>query len=413
MKKITLAKGVSFAALALMLGGGKAFAQTYTWNGGTSNFYTTSNWNSSDGPVLFDNGGFRVVHVNNTGTSPILSEFIDWQPGIFDNYGGNFTVNADFNVFFNDFLNGTVTVNSGATFLCRHIMRVGREGQGTVNINGTMRCNNADPEQWQGIFIGVLANGNGTVNVNDGGLIDGGFQVEVGTRNNYPVGVLNVETGGTSSAYWNTVIGPNGTVNVNGGTINCGQGLIVGDLFVDTPGTEGSLGAVVGTLNINSGIVTVNNNDLAAPYLGLHENSKVTIDNGTLRIMRTGVDFSSDINAHIQAGKIVPVSGKEIVVNYDGIYTTVTAQAVTSAKVFENQFFTIAPNPVADVLNISAADGSIDNVIISIYDLLGKEVLKTNTNIAASYNVSALPSGIYVVKVQSPTASSVVKVVKQ
>jgi Secretion system C-terminal sorting domain len=411
MKKNTFIKGVSLSLLAAVLGTSKIYAQTYTWTGASTDFYTTSNWSSSEGAVLFDNAGFRIVHINSAGSAPVINQFVDWQPGIFDTYGNSLTVNADINIFYNDFLNGTVTVNSGATFTCRNIIRVGREGQGTVEVNGTFRCNNTDT--WQGLFIGALTNGNGTVNVNDGGVVDGGYQVEVGTRNNYPTGVLNVNSGGTSWAYWNTVIGPNGTLNVNGGTVNCGQGLVVGDLYVDTPGTEGTVGSVVGTLNINSGTVIVNHNDLTEPYLGLHANAKVMIDGGTLKIMRTGVDFTNDINAHVEAGRIVPAAGKEIVVSYDGVYTTVSAQASAALAESDRAVFTAYPNPLTDVLNISVTGISTDNIMVTVYDVLGKQILVANTGLAGAVNVASLPAGIYMVKAEAATASSVIRIVKQ
>jgi hypothetical protein len=412
MKKITFKRVFALSVLALALNASSTVAQTYTWTGGSSNFYSTTNWTSTEGPVLFDNAGFRVVHVNNTGTAPVIDQFVDWQPGIFDIYGGSLTLNADFQVFFNDWLNGTVTVNSGATFTCRNIIRVGRAGLGTVNVNGTLQANN-DASTWQGIFIGVVSGGDGTVNVNNGGIVNGGYHIEVGTRDFYPTGVLNVNEGGLSEAYWITSAGPNGTINVNGGTVNTGQGLIVGDLYVDNAGNTGTLGEVVGRLNINSGTVTVNHNDLAAPHLGLHANAKVTIDNGTLRIMRTGVDFTADINAHVTAGRIVPAEGKEIVVDYDGTYTTVTAQPLASAALFSGEAFIAFPNPVIDVLSISAVDSFVDNIGVKIYDFLGKEILNTVTGLNGTINMGSFAAGVYMIKAQSGNTSSIIKVVKQ
>lgn len=410
MKKNTFIKELSFALVALMALA-KTSAQTYDWVGTAgTDFYSTSNWTSTSGPVAFDDSSFKFVRVHNAGSAPVINQVVAWQPGVFDVTGGSLTVNADFNCFYNDWLNGTVTINAGAVFTCRNIMRVGREGQGTVEVNGTFQCNNTDT--WQGMFIGVLANGNGTVNVNNGGVVNGGYQVEIGTRNNYPTGVLNVNTGGTSWAYWNTVIGPNGTLNVNGGTVNCGQGLVVGDLYVDTAGTEGTLGTVVGTLNINSGTIIVNNNDLDMPNFSLHNNAKVTIDSGTLQIKRTGVDFTNDINAHITAGRIVPVAGKELVVSYDGVYTTIVAQSTASAIGQNADLFTVYPNPATDVLTINMAKAT-ENIAVTIYDLLGKQVLTANIGLTGLVDVAALPGGVYMLKAESGTYSSVRKIVKQ
>jgi len=412
MKKITFSKGVSFALLSFLIGASKISAQTYNWVGSTSDFYAASNWTSTDGPVLFDNASFRIARTNGLGTSPVIGQFIDWQPGIFDATGGNLTVNADFNCFFNDFLNGTVTINTGATFTCRNIIRVGREGMGTVNVNGTLRANNTDT--WQGIFIGVLANGNGTVNVNSGGVVNGGYQVEVGTRNNYPTGALNVNEGGLSEAYWATVVGPNGTINVNGGTINAGQALLIGDLYVDPDGAPGTIGAIVGQLNVNAGTVTVNHNDLDAPAFNLHENSKVTIDNGTLRIMRTGTDFTPQINDHVAAGRIVPAAGKEIVVAYDGIYTTVTAQTTSAASDFLQNAFTVYPNPASDFITIQSNNVVTGTANISIVNLIGEVVLQTKlSSVSNTFNISSLASGVYMLRAEAGNASSTIKIIKK
>ena len=205
-------------------------AQTYNWTGAVDgNFYNTSNWTSTLGPVAFDDSAFKFVKTHAVVTNqPIISQFVAWQPGVFDNTGGSLIVNADFNVFYNDFLNGAVTVNTGAIFTCRNIFRIGREGLGELNVNGgTFRSSNIDT--WQGIFIGVLNGGNGKANINTGGIIDGGYQLEIGTRDFYPIGELNVNTGGTAVAYWATAIGPNGTINVNGGNLNTGETFKVGD----------------------------------------------------------------------------------------------------------------------------------------------------------------------------------------
>lgn len=409
MKKITF-KGISLSVLALFLGMAKTTAQTYDWVGTAgTDFYTAANWTSTSGPVAFDDSSFKFVRVHNAGSAPVISQFVAWQPGVFDVTGGSLTVNADFNCFYNDWLNGTVTVNAGATFTCRNIMRVGREGQGTVEVNGVFQCNNVGT--WQGMFIGALANGNGTVNVNNGGVVSGGYQVEVGTRDFYPTGTLNINTGGLSTAYWETWIGPNGTINVNGGTLEAGKVLNVGNLILDNAANTGTIGSVVGRLNINSGAVLVNQNDLEEPVFSMHDNANITIDNGTLTIKRTGVDFSASINAHITAGRIVPVAGKTLVVSYDGINTTVVAQAINSAETFGNNVFSAYPNPVADVLYVNSNIES-DTTKITVYDIFGKQVLSGFTGLSGSINMSGISSGIYMVKAEAGAVSSIIKIVK-
>jgi hypothetical protein len=415
MKKLLLSRKallVAFSILSLSVSN-EIFAQdpNYNWTGAAdSNFYNKANWTSTVGSVAYDNTAFKIVRTHSVaGSSPVINQNVDWQPGIFDNTGGNLTVNANFNVFFNDKLNGTVTVNTGASFVCRNIFRIGSEGSGTVNVNGgTFMSNNTNT--WQGMFIGVLSGGNGVVNVSNGGFVSGGYSLEIGTRNYFPTGLLIVNATGTAEAYWATVIGPNGTVNIDGGTLNAGQKLLVGDLSVDTPGTEGTTGGIVGKLNINSGTVVVNQNDLADPALTLNTKAKVVIDNGKLILKHTGQNFTADINAYVTAGQIVPVAGKSIVVEYDGILTTVSAKAnlgVEDFAVSKNEF-TVYPNPVEDVINIVANKDFGGNVKIEVVTLSGAKVLEQSGSFSSgSYALgikNKLTSGVYLLKISSNNA---------
>ena len=66
-----------------------------------------------------------------------------------------------------------------------------------------------------------------------------------------------------------------------------------------------------------------------------------------------------------------------------------------STEVLEKTSFTISPNPTSDFLSIT---GNQKRVSISIYNLLGKEVLpESNSN---KVNVKALPNGIYVIRIR-------------
>lgn len=389
------------------------YAQTYNWTGAADgNFYNAANWTSTSGPVVFDDSAFKFVKTHSVATNqPTISQFVAWQPGVFDNTGGSLVINADFNIFFNDVLNGNVTVNTGAIFTCRNIFRIGREGSGVLNVNGgTFRSSNTNT--WQGIFIGVLSGGNGTANINTGGIIDGGYQLEIGTRDFYPIGELNINTGGTAVAYWATVVGPNGTINVNGGNLNTGETFKVGDLFLDTPGNAGTVGTTVGKLNINSGTVTVNQNDLAGINFNLHANAKVMINGGSLIIKRTGIDFSSAINAYVTGGQIVPAAGKTIAVTYDGTSMT-TVTAITSLGI--NNFdadaknaFTIYPNPVQNYINIMSKNDFSGKLKVAVMNLAGQTIMDSQLekNNSGSYSVDVknkLSAGIYLVKISTDT----------
>ena len=390
-----------------------AYAQIYNWTGGSSNFYLESNWSSTQGPVVFDDSSFKTVRTNDVGASPVINATVAWQPGIFDSTAGTLTINADFNIYFNDKLNGTVTVNTGANFICRNIFRVGREGTGVLNINGTVRS--LHETNFQSIFIGAKQGGNGTVNVNDGGFLSGGYQLEIGTRDFYPTGALNVAAGGTAEAYWVTAIGPNGIVNINGGTINAGQLLIVGDLYLDDAANPCTVGSVVGSVNINSGVLNVNQNDLAEPGLNINANGKIMIDNGSLVVKRTGTDFSEIVNGYVTNGQITAAPGKQIVTSYDGVFTTVTAQALSGIKSAVKNNYSIFPNPAQDIVTVTADNGAAENFSISVVNILGESVMQTAAVNANSHNLNIgnLAAGMYVLKINTPSSTGTYKIIKK
>ena len=67
---------------------------------------------------------------------------------------------------------------------------------------------------------------------------------------------------------------------------------------------------------------------------------------------------------------------------------------------FEANNARMYPNPSSDILTIEAAN-AIDGV--SIINLLGQEVVKTNASVAKTQiiNIADLQSGIYIVKLNS------------
>lgn len=80
------------------------------------------------------------------------------------------------------------------------------------------------------------------------------------------------------------------------------------------------------------------------------------------------------------------------------------------ADEFSGDVFSVYPNPVVDVLNIKSAS-TIDNV--TIYDVLGKQVLSVNPDaVSPSVDMSALSSGAYLVNITIGDASKTIKVLK-
>ncbi|EDM44888.1 hypothetical protein SCB49_02169 [unidentified eubacterium SCB49] len=86
------------------------------------------------------------------------------------------------------------------------------------------------------------------------------------------------------------------------------------------------------------------------------------------------------------------------------------AEGLLGADEFSADVFTVYPNPVVNTLNIKSAS-AVDNV--TIYDVLGKEVLSVNPDaISPSVDMSNLTSGAYLVNVTIGNASKTIKVLK-
>ncbi len=77
---------------------------------------------------------------------------------------------------------------------------------------------------------------------------------------------------------------------------------------------------------------------------------------------------------------------------------------------FSAEVFSVYPNPVKDVLNITSR-AIVDNV--TVYDMLGKVVLQDNpSTISPTINMSGLSNGAYMVKVTIGDTSKTLKVIK-
>ena len=277
---------------------------------------------------------------------------------------------------------------------------MGREGSGVVNINGgEFRINNTGG--FRSFFIGVLQNGNGTVNVNNAGIIESDQQIEVGTRDFYPTGVLNINSGGVATANTVTAIGPNGAINVNGGLLNTGNVLIVGDLYVDNAGNEGSLDDTpnVGDLNINAGSVVFNQNNVATPAFIVDPNARIFIDDGSLILNNPGFDYTNDINTLVTNGQIVAASGKSILVSYDGTdQTMVTASATASVNdINANNYFKIYPNPTEGLINVKFTNAG--SYSLEVVDVLGATVYSAVAQSSTTIDLTEFAKGVYTVKV--------------
>jgi len=95
----------------------------------------------------------------------------------------------------------------------------------------------------------------------------------------------------------------------------------------------------------------------------------------------------------------------------EGTFDIIVIEGTLSTTEFENELgFTYYPNPVNDNLSLYA-QSSIEN--ISVYNLLGQEVLRLNPNaLNAELNMSELQTGAYFVKVTIENVTETVRIIK-
>jgi hypothetical protein len=110
-------------------------------------------------------------------------------------------------------------------------------------------------------------------------------------------------------------------------------------------------------------------------------------------------------------------AGTEYLILLDSETTTALSQTFKivcpnlATDTFDNANFTYRPNPVVDVLNLEY-NKAITNV--SVYNIVGQQVITKTVNANMSQvDMSALPSGTYMVKVTSNNEVKTIKVVKE
>jgi hypothetical protein len=88
----------------------------------------------------------------------------------------------------------------------------------------------------------------------------------------------------------------------------------------------------------------------------------------------------------------------------------VFVEGVLGATDFNENLFSVYPNPVVNTLNISSK--AVVNSVV-VYDLLGKIVVNTTSNaVSPAIDMSQLASGTYLVNVTIGDASKTIKVIK-
>lgn len=131
----------------------------------------------------------------------------------------------------------------------------------------------------------------------------------------------------------------------------------------------------------------------------------------------TGWTCIDDINSPTTASIGTLTAGTEYLFLLDSEGTTARNQTFKvvcpnlATDTFDNANFTYRPNPVVDVLNLEYNKAITD---VSVYNLVGQQVIAKTVNANMSQvDMSALPSGTYMVKVTSNNEVKTIKVVKQ
>lgn len=92
--------------------------------------------------------------------------------------------------------------------------------------------------------------------------------------------------------------------------------------------------------------------------------------------------------------------------NEDDLNYLENQKIVLSIPNSELQNISIYPNPTKDVLNFEGFNSSIK---ISVFDVLGKQVLEQSLNNGETLNVSELSNGIYTIKINNEFSSKFIK----
>ena len=137
----------------------------------------------------------------------------------------------------------------------------------------------------------------------------------------------------------------------------------------------------------------------------IYDASFTLADDATLGVHRMRL-VTYDYNATPAVGNPCYSSSYGVTADFN-----VSVQDFLSAGQFENNSFSIYPNPVKDVLNVNTTQNISD---VTVYNLLGQQVLFMNMNTnQGKIDMSNLASGTYLVKVNTETAVKTIKVIKQ
>jgi hypothetical protein len=104
-------------------------------------------------------------------------------------------------------------------------------------------------------------------------------------------------------------------------------------------------------------------------------------------------------------------------VNEDGaIIDNFSIETALSNKEVSFTGFKIYPNPVRNEITISSSSASADPLQISLFDLQGRLIKKVSISVSGTnhtIDVSAIPSGFYLIKITQGLLVNTTKIIKQ
>jgi photosystem II stability/assembly factor-like uncharacterized protein len=199
--------------------------------------------------------------------------------------------------------------------------------------------------------------------------------------------MLDVEKDGLTPSGKLTVstISPATNISASGATVS-------GNVAAGSGATVSERGFVYGTS--------------ANPSVGGSGATKVTAGNGTGTFSATFTGLASNTSYHVRA---YASDGTELSYGKDVIFTTAITTGVIEKRTSGD--FLISPNPTAGIVRISAPSGEMINRV-EVFSVLGNQVLSIDNFQENSLNLSGLPKGIYLVRINSQSGFYNQKIVK-
>ena len=142
------------------------------------------------------------------------------------------------------------------------------------------------------------------------------------------------------------------------------------------------------------------------------QNATATVDEGILKVTPEK-DFEGIVNVDV---KVTDQDGASMVRSFAvRVGEKAVSTGIHSAK--NDQEISVYPNPAVDYIYVSVQSDVQESVRMEITTLYGQvlstETVATSVNVPCRVNVSDLPAGIYILKVQTADEQSAVKFIKK